>query len=72
MKNYIGICALAIAVLSCKGKVNDAQAEQVEGLYSAVQANSQQAEVRQEGQSQDLNPGSLAPESMLLPMMWCP
>ena len=50
MKNYIGICALAIAVLSCKGKANDAQAEQVEGLYSAVQANSQQAEVRQEGQ----------------------
>ena len=50
MKNYIGICALAIAVLSCKGKANDTQTEQVNGLYSAVLANSQQAEARQQGQ----------------------
>lgn len=49
MKNYIGICALAIAVLSCKGKANDTQTEQVNGLYSAVLANSQQAEARQQG-----------------------
>ena len=50
MKNYIGICALVIAVLSCKGKANDTQTEQVNGLYSAVLANSQQAEARQQGQ----------------------
>ena len=49
MKNYIGIFALAIAMLSCKGRAGDAQVEQVDGVY-AVQANSQQVEARQQGQ----------------------
>ena len=48
MKFYVLLWAVAVLALSCKGRANEAQAEQADGLMSSAQV--QQAEALPEGQ----------------------
>lgn len=48
IKTIIWICALTTALLSCKGRNNSTQTEKVDGLFSAAQANQQQATTSQQ------------------------
>lgn len=46
MKFFIGLSALTMVLLSCKGRVGEAQVEQADGFYGAPVANSQQTKVK--------------------------